>query len=325
MNLCDLNFYRQSRCKIEDGVDIYYEESGNENGIPVFYFHGGPAGGCKDNHRDNFDPSVYRVILFDQRGANRSFSKDVLYNNTTQDLVSDIEHLRLHLNIEKFVIFGSSWGSTLALCYSIMYPHRVITLILKSIFLGTQYELDWIYGNAGVRRIFPREWSQLERHIPNRVLNDMQHFKIYDYSFIFNSEGDLNLKFKDFIQAWMQWENTVMTYPSVKTNPEDGDDFTITIPFMNMIKIVIHYLKNKFFLPDLYIFNHIKVIQDIPCFILHGASDMLTPLYSAWKLSQSLPSSHLNIIQGVGHYFGTHKKAQEKVLSICKQVADFAS
>ncbi len=258
---------------------LMVEESGNPNGIPVIYLHGGPGSNCKPHHRCFFDPNRYRIILFDQRGAGRSKPTDCIENNTTQKLLADMETIRQQLKIETWLIFGGSWGATLGLLYAQQYPDNVLGLILRGVFLARQRDLDWFYKDGGVNRLFPQQWNAFMQLVPT----DEDPIKFY-YKALTNNDKAATL-------AWLAWSSCIVSYGQfpAPTKVSDG------------AKIEAHYLINNFFMQQNQILNNLDKIKDKPVIIIHGQRDLVCPLENAYLLAQNLPNSQLKIIPTGGH------------------------
>ena len=284
---CNRSFYIDA-----DIHRIYIEECGNGQGIPVIFLHGGPGSGCNENHRRYFDPEQYRIIIFDQRGSNRSAPQGCIENNTTDTLIRDLERIRQHLSINKWLIFGGSWGATLGLLYAETCPEQVTGMVLRGTFLARKADLEWFAG-AGVNRIFPDYWKEFTEVIPAAERNDL--VSAY-YSRVI--EGDRATKEK-FARAWSQWAGRVVTYtlPEVK----EEDDINTTI---NQVSIETHYAKNRYFLRENQILENVGSIPKVPVIIIHGRRDLTCTLEASWSLHQALPQSEFIIVKDGGHLAG---------------------
>jgi len=272
--------------------NIYVEESGNPNGQPVIFLHGGPGGGCGAKQRRFFDPKHYRIILFDQRGCGKSIPLGETKENTTDDLVSDIETIRKHLNIEKWILFGGSWGSSLALAYGIKYPEYLIGLILRGVFLSREKELDWFLKD--VDQFFPENHKLLLSHKDN--INKDNLVKEYT-DLVFGSNFDIA---KKAAVAWNKFEGSILKLlPTSGLNNSDED---INYEFeLARAKVQLHYINNFCFIDGNDILKNIKVLEDIPIEIVQGRYDMVCPPKTAYALKQQLPHSELIIIADAGH------------------------
>lgn len=284
--------YNTGMLKVSDLHTLYYEEVGNPEGKPILFLHGGPGAGLSAAYRRYFDPKFYRVILFDQRGAGKSTPHAELKDNTTQHLVDDIEKIREHLNIDKWVVLGGSWGTTLALTYAIHHPSKVMGLILRGIFLGTKAEIDWIY-QEGASNIYPDKWEDYFELIPEEERGNM--IEAY-YKRLTSDDEEERLK---AARAWSVWEgNIVNLIPDEETIKEFGESGLA----LSMARTECHYfINNMFNESDNYILENADKIKDIPCRIVHGRYDMDCRIYAAWKLQKLLPKSELKIIKDAGH------------------------
>lgn len=275
-----------------DNHEIYYEESGNPSGKPALFLHGGPGGGGDINVRRFFDPKIYRIITFDQRGCGRSKPNGLLINNTTWDLISDIEALRLMFDIDKWLVFGGSWGSTLALAYSQTHPSSVSEMILRGIFLLRKKELKWFY-QEGASNIFPEAWQNfIELIEPSNRHDLMQAY--YD---IFQSDNE-NLKLKAAI-AWSKWEGTTCSLSYDESRVDQFSDPHFALAFA---LIENHYFINQgFFETEDQLINGISKIRSIPTVIVQGRYDMVCPMETAWEVSRNWPEASLVIAPFSGH------------------------
>lgn len=277
---------------VSDLHTLYWEDAGSENGIPVIGLHGGPGGGASPEMRRFFDPRQYRTILFDQRGCGRSTPLSELEGNTTWDLIDDIEKLRAHLGIEKWLVFGGSWGSTLALAYAITHPDRVSALLLRGVFLLTKAEIGWFY-QSGASFLFPDAFERYVAPIPADERGDLLT------AFHKRLTGPKGPERLAAAHAWSSWEGETLSIrgPSVKP-PRFADDSFVDI----FARIECHYFVNGGFFPeDGWILNNAHVLRDIPGTIVHGRYDVVTPLSSAWSLHKAWPESKLDIIHDAGH------------------------
>lgn len=271
---------------------IYYEECGNKHGIPIVFLHGGPGSGLEEIHRQYFDPAIYRIILFDQRGAGKSMPHASLEANTTWDLVSDIEKIRCHCKVDKWIVFGGSWGSTLALTYAIQHPKSVSGLILRGIFLCREEELKWFY-QYGAHFIFPDAWEKYLSPIQEKERDDL--IKAY-YKRLTSSHQEIR---HEAALAWAAWEGSAL---KLHFDPKVFSAFIEPLHADSIARIECHYFINKIFFPtDNWIIENIDTIRHIPGVIIHGRYDIICPLDSAWKLHKAWPESTLKIIPDAGH------------------------
>ncbi|MEC7120493.1 MAG: prolyl aminopeptidase [Pseudomonadota bacterium] len=271
---------------------LYYAEYGNPNGIPVVFLHGGPGGGLQPNYARYFDPQKWRIVLFDQRGCGRSTPFAELRDNTTWDLVADIEALRHHLKIQRWAVFGGSWGSTLALAYGIRHPACCTGFFLRGIFLLRKKEIDWFY-QSGCSKLFPEAWADYLAVIPIEEQDDLVHA----YFKRLNSPDPLIRQAA--AKAWSTWEgSTSKLIPDPQMIAQYGADHFAEA----FARIECHYFVNRGFFPtDQYLLEHIAALRHIPCTIVHGRYDVVCPVENAWELHQAWPEATLRIIADAGH------------------------
>jgi len=269
------------------------EQSGNPDGIPVVFVHGGPGGGTNPMQRRFFDPRVYRIILFDQRGCGKSKPHASLLHNTTQDLINDMEAIRVALDIDNWLLFGGSWGSTLALLYAEANPDRVNGLILRGIFLGRQQELDWFYG-YGTKAIFPDRWAEFVAPIPEAERGDM--IAAYYKRLTDPQYGQRSL---DYARAWSSWEGSTVTLEASPSDTSGSMDPHFARAFA---RIEAHYFVHRCFLArDNQILEDSDKIRHIPTVIVQGRYDAICPPISAWELARALPAAQLKLVPIAGH------------------------
>ncbi len=275
-----------------DEHQVYFEQCGNPNGKPAVFLHGGPGGGGSEEVRRFFNPNVYRIIVFDQRGCGRSKPHGCLENNTTWDLVSDIELLRKKLDINKWLVFGGSWGSTLSLAYAQTHPDSVSELILRGIFLLREEELKWFYQD-GSSRIFPEAWQEFVDIIDEDERDDLMGA----YHRIFNSD-DTAKKLAAAI-AWTKWEASTI---SLSYSPTTVDEMSNPEFALAFALIENHYFINKgWFETENQLIENIEIIRSIPSVIVQGRYDAVCPMKTAWELSQAWPEAEMIIAPASGH------------------------
>ncbi len=271
--------------------NIYVEESGNPDGQPILFLHGGPGGGCGAKQRRFFDPKYYRIILFDQRGCGKSTPLGETKENTTKDLISDIETIRKHLNIKKWILFGGSWGSSLALAYGVRYPEYLIGLILRGVFLSREKELDWFLKD--VDQFFPEHYELLLNHKDNINKDNL----LEEYTrLVFGN--NFNIAKKASV-AWNKFEGSVLKLlptSDLSDNKEINYEFELA-----RAKVQLHYINNLCFIDGEKILNKVEVLENIPVEIVQGRYDMVCPPKTAYDLKQRLPHSQLVIIADAGH------------------------
>jgi proline iminopeptidase len=286
--------YRSGFLSVSDLHEIYFEESGNPQGTPAVFLHGGPGGGTEAKMRRFFDPRRYRIVLFDQRGCGKSRPHASLVDNTTWDLVADIERLRVHLNIERWLVFGGSWGSTLALAYAQNHPARVTHLVLRGIFLLRRWELEWFYQDpGGAAALYPDLWEHYVEPIPAAERHDMMG--AYYRRLTSQDASELSRAAK----AWALWEaaTSFLRRNSLYTSKLAQDTHSEAFS-----RIECHYFVNGGFLatPNQLIEN-VGRIRHIPAVIVQGRYDIVCPMRSAWELHRAWPEADLRIVPDAGH------------------------
>ncbi|MCU9840495.1 prolyl aminopeptidase [Ruegeria sp. WL0004] len=285
-----IDAFDQRMLGVGQGHQIYVEQCGNPNGIPVVVLHGGPGGGCSPAMRRYFDPSVYRVILFDQRGCGRSRPHASVENNTTWHLVADIERIRHALDIDNWIVFGGSWGATLALIYAQTHPESVTRLVLRGVFLMTQSELDWFYG-GGAGKFWPEPWERFVSLIPEAERGNLiaaYHKRLFS--------GDITQEIR-YGRAWSAWENALASIHSNGASGESPGDYARAFA-----RLENHYFINDGFLEfDGQIIANMDRISHIPGHIVQGRYDMICPPTSAWRISEVWPSAELRMVRNAGH------------------------
>lgn len=280
--------HRSGWLPVSDLHQIYWETSGNPDGLPVIFLHGGPGAGASPACRGFFDPDVYHIVIIDQRGCGRSRPYACVEANTTWDLVADIEKVRIMLGIEKWLVFGGSWGSTLALVYAQTHPERVAGLVLRGIFLCRPSETAWLNEAGGVSQIYPQQWQQFIAPIPEHKRNNL----IAAYHELLHGEDEQGrLK---AAKAWADWESYLVQF-----EPKDVDENAQAS--LAIARIETHYFVHQGWLQgDKAILNNIDKIRHIPTLICQGRYDLCTPMQSAWELVQAFPEAQLRIVQA-GH------------------------
>lgn len=284
--------YSTGKLPVSSIHTLYYEEAGNPNGKPVIFLHGGPGGGSIPLYRQFFNPQKWRIVLFDQRGCGQSTPHAELTENTTWDLVNDIETLRVHLSIEKWTVFGGSWGSTLALSYAQTHPERCSGLILRGIFMLRHKELQWFY-QSGASYLFPDAWEGYIAPIPVEERDDL----ISAYYKRLTSE-DTKVR-QEAAQAWSIWEASTS-----KLIPDEGlvQRFSSGAFADAFARIECHYFVNKgFFDSDRTLLDNVSHIRHIPSVIVQGRYDVVCPMTSAWELHRAWPEAELVIVNNAGH------------------------
>ncbi len=285
--------YATGHLRVSGVHEIYWEESGNPKGIPVVALHGGPGGGSSPEMRRFFDPERYRIFLFDQRGCGRSAPHSELAENTTWDLVADIEALRKAAGVPKWLVFGGSWGSTLALTYAVTHGQQVLGLVLRGIFLLTEAEIRWFY-QSGASNLFPDAFESFIEPIPEAERDDLVGAF---YKRLTSEDTQTRL---DAARAWARWEGQTLSIKGPASPPPrfNEDDFVDAFA-----RIECHYFINKGFFPsDGWLLEQAaKRLENIPGVIVHGRYDVITPLASAWELAKAWPRGELHIVPDAGH------------------------
>ncbi len=284
--------YASGTLQVSDLHTIYYEESGDPNGLPVIFLHGGPGGGIEAVYRQYFHPERWRIIIFDQRGCGKSTPFAELRENTTWDLVEDIEKLRRHLDISSWHVFGGSWGSTLALAYAETHPERVKGLILRGIFLVRQSELDWFY-QGGCSHIFPDAWEKYIAPISSDQQNRM--IEAY-YEKLTDSDSEIRLQ---AARAWSVWEGSTSKLFQNQDQMHQFEEDQFAEAFA---RIECHYFIHKgFFETENWLLDHVDRIRHIPAVIIQGRYDVVCPMTTAWDLHRAWPEAEFRIVPDAGH------------------------
>jgi len=287
----EINPYKESFIKGDDTHEIFVEESGNPEGQPILFLHGGPGGGTGAKQRRFFDPSYYRIILFDQRGCGKSKPLGETIKNTTDNLVNDIELIRKELNINEWIIFGGSWGSTLALAYAIKHPKFVLGLVLRGIFLSRKHELEWFLKDVDI--FFPELHNNLLNHIPNTSKKNLLE-KYTELVFSNNKDQAYQAAI-----AWNKFEGSILKLLSPSTSIEANEvdnEFELA-----RAKVQLHYINNNCFVDGEDILEKSKILKDKPITIIQGRYDMVCPPKTAYELHQAIPHSKLIIVPDAGH------------------------
>lgn len=288
----EIEAYKKEFLKVSDLHTIYVEQSGNPTGRPVIFLHGGPGGGTHPDYRRFFDPNHYRIVMFDQRGCGDSTPSAELKDNTTWDLVNDIEKIRQHLQIKDWIVFGGSWGSTLALAYAETYPEVVKGLLLRGIFLCRPSEIKWFY-QEGASQIFPDMWERYYNFIPE---NERHDFVAAYYKRLTSTDADLRLK---AAHIWSQWEAATS---KLFVDPKLIDSFEDPTHALQFARIECHYFTNNaFFKTNNWLIENVDKIRRIPGAIVQGRYDVVCPAKSAWELHRAWPESQLHIVPDAGH------------------------
>lgn len=294
--------YDSGLLDVGDGQQVYWEAVGNPTGKPAVFLHGGPGGGCTPGHRRMFDPARYRVVLFDQRGCGRSRPHAAehetdLATNTTQRLIGDIERLREHLGIDRWLVWGGSWGSTLAFAYAQRHPHRVTEMVHVAVTNTTRAEIDWLYG--GVGRFFPAEWERYRAHAGvGPAATGSELAAAYDRLL---NDADPAVR-EAAAREWSTWEDAVV---SLDAERRPGSRFAENPRFeLAFARLCAHYFSRHGFLDDSELVRNAGALRGIPGVLVHGQLDLGSPLVTAWRMAQAWPEAELKIIPGAGHSSG---------------------
>ena len=285
--------YETGRLDVGDGHSLYWERCGTRGAKPAVFLHGGPGAGCSPGHRRQFDPARYDITLFDQRGCGRSRPHASLEANTTWHLVEDIERLREMVGVERWMAFGGSWGSTLALAYAQTHPDRVTELVLRGIFTFRQSELDWLY-RQGASEIFPDKWDEFVALIPEAERGDLvaaYHRRL---------TGDDAAEQLEAAKAWSKWEAETVT---LLPNPAVIEEHTADAFAVAIARIENHYMINRGWIEEDALIRGAALLRDIPAVIVQGRYDCCTPPVTAWDLHKAWPEAELQIVPDGGHLF----------------------
>src|SRR5882672_5185943 len=287
--------FRTGHLRVSDVHDLYFEESGSPGGKPVVFLHGGPGFGTEPNHRRFFDPRAYRIVLFDQRGCGKSTPHASLVDNTTWHLVEDIERLRVHLGIERWQVFGGSWGSTLALAYAETHPERVTELVLRGIFLLRPSEIAWFY-QRGASALFPDAWERYLEPIPPEERGDLLHAF---HARLTHDDPAMRL---GAAKAWSIWEGSTSCLLTNRAlvDKTAGDEFAIAFA-----RIECHYFVHGAWLePPRDLLANVGRIRHIPSVIVQGRYDVVCPMETAWELHRAWPEADFRVVSDAGHAAG---------------------
>lgn len=286
----ELDTFSENLIKVDELHEIYYEVCGNPEGEPVVFLHGGPGSGCNPTQRRFFDPAHYRIILIDQRGCGRSKPLGAIQNNTTNDLINDIELIRKKLGVEKWLVFGGSWGSTLALAYAIQHTEHVTGLILRGIFLSRPSELSWFLGE--IKAFYPEPWQALCDFLP--ISSNSNPLEAYE-KLIFSEDSNIS------IPAAIQWNAYESSIMSLLPRPSNNQELNGEVELARA-RVQIHYIKHLCFVGDQDLLAQAKTkLSHIPTIIVQGRYDMVCPPITAWELKQAMPHATFHMIADAGH------------------------
>ncbi len=282
--------YSAGMLKLDAVHKMYWEQSGNPDGVPVAFLHGGPGAGASPAHRRFFDPAHYRIVIFDQRGAGRSTPLGELKENTTPHLIADIERLRIHLGIKRWLVFGGSWGSTLALAYGEAHPDSCTGFILRGIFLCRRSEIDWFL--YGLRALFPEPWRAFTALIPE---NERSNLLAAYYKRLSDPDPDVHLP---AARAWSTYEGACST---LRPSPETVSYFAADRVALGLARIEAHYFSHDIFLPENSLLENVGRIRQLPCLIVQGRYDAVCPIVSADELHLAWPEATYIVVADAGH------------------------
>jgi proline iminopeptidase len=276
--------------KVDDRHSLFWEHAGNPHGIPILFLHGGPGAGCTADHRRFFDPEIFRIILFDQRGSGRSTPRGEIADNTTTHLIADIERLRGLLGIERWILFGGSWGSTLALAYGESHPARCLGFILRGIFLGRAAEIEWFL--YGMRGFFPEAWRSFAGHIPEAERGDLLHAY---YRRLIDPDPLVHMP---AARAWSVYEGACST---LKPNADSGRHFAADHVALALARIEAHYFVHRVFIDPEALLAGVSRIRHLPCAIVQGRYDVVCPIATADELARAWPEAEYVVVADAGH------------------------
>ncbi|MBT2971785.1 MAG: prolyl aminopeptidase [Candidatus Thiodiazotropha sp. (ex Ctena orbiculata)] len=289
--------YAVHRIAVDEPHQIFLEECGNPRGVPVVFLHGGPGSGCSPDHRRYFDPEFFRIILVDQRGSGRSQPLGETAANTTRDLVYDMESIRRHLGIERWMLFGGSWGATLALVYALTHPDHILGMVLRGSFLAREEDLEWFL--VGLRRLLPSAWEQLTRGIAGcrelGSLIDWYHAALH---------GEDRQRSLDAARRWSEWGGQVVNWhkPGSGENGGRGDESEEQLEqLLAKVRIETHYARHRYFIRENEILDRLDLLPGVPVSIIHGCYDLTCIMESAWLLHRAIPGSRLVEVSDAGH------------------------
>ena len=270
---------------------VYVEQSGNPEGIPVIFLHGGPCSGTKPDHRRFFNPEHYRIILFDQRGCGLSLPFGELENNTTQDLIDDMERIRQHLRIHQWLVFGGSWGAALGLLYTQRHPEKVIGMIIRAVFLARQQDLDW-FARDGANRIYPEQWQRLVESIPEQGRENLIQ-GLCDALW-----GEDEVAKRRAAREWMAWGGLVALGNDYQSEAQSDH---VTEKMVKQVRMELHYARHSYFISENQILENCTTLNNIPAIIIHGRQDLVCPMEAGMKLHQALPHAEYVVLSNAGH------------------------
>jgi len=283
---------RAEHIDVGDGHQVYFEEGGSADGIPIVFLHGGPGAECKASHRQFFNPKTYRNVLLDQRGSGKSTPYGSVEANSTQHLAADLETVREHLGIDKWVLFGGSWGAALALYYAETYPQRVLGMVLRGTFLARRRDVDWFFSE-GANRLLPRAWDEFTQVVGNPS-NMIEHL----YQTVFGEDREAAER---VARAWSRWSGEVVTYAIDNVGGEGEEPMSSA---MAKTRLEFHYSRHEYFMGENQLLDDIDRLPNVPIAIVHGQRDLTCTPDAAWALHRAIPGSTLRILRTAGHLSG---------------------
>ncbi len=289
--------YAAHRIRVDAVHELYVEECGNPQGIPVVFLHGGPGSGCNPGHRRYFDPARYRIVLFDQRGSGKSLPSGETGQNRTADLVSDMETIRRHLAIDQWLLFGGSWGATLALIYLLTHPGNALGLILRGVFLARESDLEWFF--LSLRRLFPQAWSRFTQDIRDR--SDLAALIDWFYQAVHDRDTTVAV---NAARRWSEWGDAVVTWhrETQAQKQDNGSEMQARQERMlAKVRIETHFAKHRYFIDENEILERIGELPELPVSIVHGRFDLTCTQEAAWLLHQAVPGSRFIPVAEAGH------------------------
>jgi len=284
--------YRHGFLPPQDGHSVYFEECGTADGLPIVFLHGGPGSGCGPKHRQLFNPINTRVVLFDQRGCGRSTTEQPLHANTTAHLLQDMERLRAHLGINRWLVVGGSWGGGLGLAYASTYPQACLGAVIRGVFLSRPGDLQWFFHDA--RQCMPQAWALLEPHVAGTAAPDCAA-RLSQQMLQADDASALVLA-----RAWQAWENALTNRSSSSAAPASLDDKSAQ-SLLAKYRLQSHYLVNRCFFPQDGLLSHLAALGGLPLHLVHGQLDWICLPEAAWAVHQALPHSRLDMVENAGH------------------------